>query len=405
MTPLDRRAFHRLALAAFATLAGLGCSKSSDYTPSDSADLDAKLRAEATASGNGPWGRLRFRGYRGLAELPYFELDERGELRVTIDLPPAVDFHTHLGINLLFAPDIDLTRSTPRIRYLLDCDGTDPGCDLDLDIYINSAFDEHMHSALTREIVSQLLGGGDAAATHTIPNLAAEMKRVGFDRAVVLPIAAGLPFGDDLTDRWLAALRDSPENGHFVAFASVHPHSGNWRGDLERFAAAGVRGIKVHPEMQRVFPDEPGMMEIYAACERLGLAVLFHAGRSGIEPVFMRKYALLRRYAPAIAAYPRVQFILGHAGARDSQEALDLARHHDNVWLEITGQGVTKLDEIVRAAPPQRLLFGSDWPFYPLAATLAKVLLVTEKRPELRTAILRSNADAVLAAAASTRRG
>ena len=401
---LDRRAFHRLALAALGSLAGLGCSDGADYSERDAATLDAQMRAEATAAGQGPWGPLRFRGYRGLAELPYFELDEHGELRVTVELPPAVDFHTHLGINLLFAPDIDLTRATPRTRYLLDCDADDPGCALDLDVYINSAFDEQMHSALTREIVAQLLGGSDAAATHTIPNLAAEMKRVGFARAVVLPIAAGLPFGDDLSERWLAALAGSADKDHFISFASVHPRSGDWRAALHRFARAGVRGIKVHPEMQRVFPDEPAMMEIYAACERLGLAVLYHAGRSGIEPTFMRKYALLRRYAPAIAAFPRVQFILGHAGARDADDALALARTHDNVWLEITGQGVTKLDEIVRTAPPQRLLFGSDWPFYPLAATLAKVLLVTEKRPELRAAILRTNADSVLAAAASTRR-
>jgi predicted TIM-barrel fold metal-dependent hydrolase len=42
------------------------------------------------------------------------------------------------------------------------------------------------------------------------------------------------------------------------------------------------------------------------------------------------------------------------------------------------------------------MLFGSDWPFYHLAATLAKVLIVTEGRPRERHAILRGNAERLL---------
>src|SRR4030095_5383324 len=129
--------------------------------------------------------------------------------------------------------------------------------------------------------------------------------------------------------------------------ASVHPHWAGWREHLRFAAARGARGIKVHPEFQRLFPDETSMREVYEECGGLGLVVLFHAGRSGIEPGFLRKYALLRHYEPAIAAFPRVQFVLGHAGARDAADAMRIAAAHDNVWLEITGQGVTQLDAIL----------------------------------------------------------
>src|SRR5512139_152434 len=144
-------------------------------------------------------------------------------------------------------------------------------------------------------------------------------------------------------------------------------------------------------------------MEIYAECELLGLPVIFHCGRSGIEPEFTRPYALMRRYVPAIETFPQVQFVLGHAGARDVAAAIPLAQRHGNVWLEIAGQGVTQLHELVAQVGAEKLLFGTDWPFYPLAATLAKVLLVTEKQPATRTAILRGNAERVFAAAARTR--
>lgn len=401
---IGRRRFFEILLAGVAAASVPACTRPDDYTDQDAEKLRAAMAHESEVAGRGPYGKLVFHGYRGLAELPYFELGPDGELRVVdLDLPPAIDLHTHLGMSLLFAPDLDLEQKTDRIRYLLDCDRENPGCALDLDVYINSAFDEAMHSELSRELVSQALLGSDAAATHTIPNLVAEMDRVGFGRATILPIAIGLPFGDDSSERWLQVIEHSPDRDRLVPFASVHPHWSGWREQLRDAAKRGVRGIKVHPEFQRLFPDETSMMEVYEECDRLGLVVLFHAGRSGIEPEFMRKYALLRRYEPAIDAFPRVQFVLGHAGARDVEDAMRLAASRPNVWLEITGQGVTQLDAILAANGSERIVFGSDWPFYPLAATLAKVLLVTEKRPAARPAILRENADRLFATAASRR--
>jgi hypothetical protein len=356
-------------------------------------------------SGTGPYGELHYRGYRELAQLPYFDVDDQGMLRLSLDdLPAGIDFHAHLGMSFLLAPDIDLL-AQPPMQYLLDCDRKNPGCDLDLDVYINAAFSEEMHDELEGELVGQLLLGSDAAATQTIPNMVAELDAMKFKAAAILPIALGLPFGDNLTETWLDAIERSGARDRFIPFASVHPSDGGWRERLRGYARRGARGLKVHPEMQRVFPDDPRMMEIYEECEALGLAVIFHAGRSGIEPNFMRKYALIRRYIAPARTFPRVQFALGHAGARDVEDAVSLARLQENVWLEITGQGTTQLDAIIKGVGTDRLLFGSDWPFYPLAATLAKVLLVTEKDPAGRAAIVRYNADRILALAASTKSG
>ncbi len=105
MSGIDRRRFLGGMLASAAALALPGCRDGDAYTEDDIARLARQRLAAAAASGKGPYGELRFRGYRGLAELPYFALDADGELRVTVDgLPPAFDFHTHLGMNLLFAP-------------------------------------------------------------------------------------------------------------------------------------------------------------------------------------------------------------------------------------------------------------------------------------------------------------
>ncbi|MFQ5667144.1 MAG: amidohydrolase family protein, partial [Candidatus Binatia bacterium] len=302
------------------------------YTRDDAERLVAQMRDEAARSGTGPFGPLRLSGYRGLAELPYFARDASGSLRLTVDgLPPVFDLHTHLGWSQLVAPRVDLLRRTPRTRYFLDCDREEPPCTLDLDVYVNANFTPAMHRDMSREIRNSLLRGSRAGATHTIPNLLAEMDALGVARVAILPIAVGLPFSADPTEHVLGAIAQAGVGDRLIPFASVHPRDARWREKLRRYARRGVRGLKLHPEMQRFFPDDRAAMQVYEECQRLHLPVIFHAGRSGIEPQFMRKYALMRRYAAALDGFPQLPFVLGHAGARDVADANALARQHANV--------------------------------------------------------------------------
>jgi hypothetical protein len=389
---LSRRRFLQLSLAS----ALASCTSSRDYSDADAERLTKQMADEAQRSGSGPFGKLRFEGYRGLATLPYFDLGEDGLLHAKIDLPPVFDFHAHLGWSYFLAPRVDLLRHAPRTEYLMDCDAVEPPCPLDLDVYVNANFTESMHRTLSWQTISSLLIGSRAAATHTIPNLMAEMRAAGVQRAAILPIATGLPLGKDPTVQVLDSIETANTGGRLVPFASVHPHDPNKRALLQQYRQRGVRGVKLHPEMQRFFPDEPGAMEIYEECGRLGLPVIFHAGRSGIEPQFMRPYALLRRYVAGIREFPKVRFVLGHSGARDVAEAIPLAQQYDNVWLELSSQGVTQIDQLLKQTGARKLLYGTDWPFYPLAVALAKVLIVTEGNAEARAAILGGNAAVVL---------
>lgn len=394
---LSRRRF--LQLSVMTTLAS--CTSSGDYTPDDAARLARQMADEAARSGKGPFGALRFEGYRGLAKLPYFKLREDGQIQTIVELPPVIDFHAHLGWAYFLAPEVDLQRHTPRVQYMLDCDASEPPCPLDLDVYVNANFTEAMHRQLSWETVSSLLIGSHAASTHTIPNLIAEMDAARVQQAAILPIATNLPFSDDPTQLSLRGIGRAGAATRLIPFASVHPSDPQARQKLREYAAAGVRGVKLHPEMQRFFPDDPAAMQVYEECGQLGLPVIFHAGRSGIEPEFMRPYALIRRYAPGIREFPNVRFVLGHAGARDVADAIPLAQQNDNVWLELSSQGVTQIGELLNQVGAQKMIYGTDWPFYPLVVALAKVLIVTERNPDARQAILGGNATTVLKAAAN----
>jgi len=75
---------------------------------------------------------------------------------------------------------------------------------------------------------------------------------------------------------------------------------------------------------------------------------------------------------------------------------LQLAQHYPNAYLEIASQSLTNVRRVLEEGPPDRILFGSDWPFYSAAMPLAKVLIATAEGtggdPSRRAALLYENA-------------
>ena len=171
---IDRRTFGRLFAGATAAVL-TGCTGEDRRTTQDHDALERQQVLEARQSGRGPFGPQRYRGYRGLAELPFYELDEAGNLRcASPGIPRAIDFHAHLGMALLFAPDLDLLAHSERVRHLLDCDGYDPPLPFDLDVYANANFTDEELRALQWGAAMQLSFGSERAATHTQRSLAME---------------------------------------------------------------------------------------------------------------------------------------------------------------------------------------------------------------------------------------
>ena len=395
---MKRRQFIAAGLASSGSLLLPGCSSEAPpgrYTAEDQALLEAQRQQEAAASGTGPLGPQRYPGYRGLAQLPWFDLDDSGQLFCSDDsVPEAIDIHAHLGISVLFAPDIDLQQSHPRTLHLLDSDATNPGHTVDLDVYANSNFSEEQLEVLSRNTLAQGLWGSPYARTQTIANLLAEMDAMRISQALLLPIKMGLPFNDDLTERWRAAVARAGAAQRLPCGLSVHPRGKRRIEELREHATKGARFMKLHPTVQAFYPDDPDMMPLYEEAQSLGVALVFHGGRAGIEPESRLRYAMPRHYEAVLANFPRLQVVLAHSGARDSAAMVDMARRYPNAWLDIHGQGVSKLQEIIEASGGERLLFGTDWPFYHMGMSLAKVLLCTQQpqHKALRQRILRDNA-------------
>ena len=80
------------------------------------------------------------------------------------------------------------------------------------------------------------------------------------------------------------ALEIQEQNENIYCFGSVHPDNPNAVDMLHKLKAAGIKGVKLHPDYQDFMVDDERLKPIYAACEELGLIVAFHAGRDPYSP-------------------------------------------------------------------------------------------------------------------------
>ncbi len=176
----------------------------------------------------------------------------------------------------------------------------------------------------------------------------------------------------------------------------MHPYTPRQGEALDAQAHAGALGVKIHPNVMCVRPDDPRAMKLYRRCGERGLPVLIHCGPVGIEPALGRWLTQVRWYEKPIAENPNTVFLLGHSGALQFEEALALQRRYPNVWLELSSQSLSNVRAMVERGDPDRIVFGSDWPFYHQAIPLAKVLIATEGKREVRAKLLFRNAARLL---------
>ncbi len=329
----------------------------------------------------------RLPSVRALAELPWFELAGPDRIRLADDrVGSIIDMHAHLA--LAFGPPmkVDLHARTEQTERYLSLDRP-----LDLEVYLNKNFSDADVEGMKKDLGILCLTGRGKRRTHTIPNLLAEMSDLRISHTVLLPIE--LPRISRNAETYLEAVAGEPR---LISYGSVHPIDKDAASRLEEQKAMGARGVKIHPAVQLITPDHPRAIEVYRICADLDLPVLWHCGPVGIELAISRWCCQLKHYWRAVHECPDTTFILGHSGALQMELALELAQRYPNVVMELSSQSLGNIKRILDEAPPDRIVLGSDWPFYPQVIQLAKVLMATQRKPAVRRRVLFENAARLL---------
>lgn len=329
---------------------------------------------------------VRFDDRLSLHELPWFEAD--GERIVLADksIGPAIDMHTHYALPAVWPHSYNLEEETDDSHLLLGCCSNH-----NLDIYANQNFSKRELRAMKIDLVLGGLTGRGTRKYHTAPNLARDMLDMGVTHSSVLAIDIAMP-----SKHVKQTIATGIERSDVTVFGSVHPRARKKKVKLEEQLHAGIRGIKLHPAIQSFHPNDDAARELYELAGEHQIPVIWHCGPVGIEPKKARMLSQVAGYEPPIKEFPKTTFILGHSGALQCERAVDYQLRYPNVYLEVSCISLDQMRYVFENADPKRIMFGSDWPFYHPSLQMAKVLMLTEGNPALRTSVLYDNAARLL---------
>ena len=218
--------------------------------------------------------------------------------------------------------------------------------------------------------------GFEAIAANTVEGVKAHMRSSGVDKSVVLGVVVRADQVGRAND-WLISIQDEM----LAPFGAMHPELEDKAAEVRRLRQHGIKGIKLHPMMNRFYPDDPKMFPVYE--EMADTMVLeIHSGRlpqtGPGEPV----YAAPKRIMNVVRQFPRLKVIALHLGGfymLDEAERELIGRENvliDTTWPpSLREVGAETLTAIVNKHGAYKVCFGTD---FPLASQAADAEFISE---------------------------
>lgn len=196
----------------------------------------------------------------------------------------------------------------------------------------------------------------------------------GVERMVLLPVTGRRDRCAEL-NRWAAD--QAAAQPRLIPFGVLHP-LGPVEEDLGLLLDLGLKGVKLHPFIQRFSLDDEAVDGFCGLLERAGLPMLIDTinmtglikakphldgllqllGFVGVEPEQIARLA---------AAHPGLAIIAAHGGSLYGWDRLGPLMELPNVYFDISYlNGLlepARVVEIVRAKGPERVLYGTDAPW------------------------------------------
>ncbi|MGO1628239.1 MAG: amidohydrolase family protein [Microbacterium sp.] len=276
-----------------------------------------------------------------------------------------------------------------------------------IDVHVHIEIDQHGHRSIPDELNEAASKYFKADGPRPDLDSVAEYYRERRTAAVVFTVDSTTNLdhtpisNDEIID---GCIRHSDI---LIPFASVDPNREDAVVEAKRLIERGVRGFKFHPTVQGFSPDDERFFPLYEVLQDAGMIALFHTGQTGIGAGMRGGYGFeLALSNPMLldsvaARFPDLQIIMAHPSVPWQDEALSVATHKHNTWIDLSGWSPKYFPvELVRYANrmlKNRVLFGSDFPLLTpdrWRDDAEKVELF--RSDEIRAGIMRDNAARLL---------
>jgi len=284
-----------------------------------------------------------------------------------------IDAHTHLG-NILYPNGKELiyeknvskpAKDTQDLNELL----------LMRSFGLGKLIYRLSHTSTTRGQIAR-------GMTATLENMQQTMHDNNVSAHVIMPIAPYLTF-EDLVE----AKKQEPRIVPFTSIDFTKPH--DVAAKLHEDVARGAQGLKLHPIIQcQSLRDRP-TMEALQAFQKFNKPVLVHSGPSsyylGSETELNRpEYGAISEIVHMVKTFPKIPFIIGHAGLFWVSEIRKSLADCQNVWVDTSFQSPGNIRKLVGTFGADKVMYGSDWPW-------------GSQKPHIRTVEVACKGDQILA--------
>jgi predicted TIM-barrel fold metal-dependent hydrolase len=197
------------------------------------------------------------------------------------------------------------------------------------------------------------------------------------------------------------AVRKHPDV--FLGFGAIDPWQGKVALDeVKQIRDLGLHGVgELNPARQKFFPSDTRFYPIWEEAQKQKLPILFHTGMAGAGAGtpggmgFKLKYTQPIHLDDVAADFPELIIIGAHPSWPWQEEALAIARHKANYYIDLSGWAPKyfprELVQHTNSILQDKVLFGSDWPSIGVERWLEEFERI-ELKPEVRQKVMLENA-------------
>ena len=190
-----------------------------------------------------------------------------------------------------------------------------------------------------------------------------QMDEAGIAQSIIYAVDAPIVYAsNEYVHRLCERYRD-----RLIGFASVNPMR---PGAVEKFQRAiedlSLRGLKLHPPLQRFFANDESVFPLYEKAAELNVPVVFHVGTTPFGSLCRLAQADPLLVDDVAVAFPSLRIMLTHLGTLWHHEAFMVVEKNPNVYID-TAAYLYEIREILTRDTIERIgrnkvIFGTDYP-------------------------------------------
>lgn len=225
--------------------------------------------------------------------------------------------------------------------------------------------DAHCH-IYPEKIAARAVAGTDnfygehSTGLGTVTDLLQRGGEAGIDHFIVQSVAT-TPRQVRRINEFIAA-EVAESGGRLTGLGTLHPESEDIEGDVAHLLSLGLRGVKLHPDIQQFKIDDYRCLKIYELCEGR-LPILMHTGD------YRYDFSNPNRLLPILKIYQNLTVIGAHMGGWSIwEEASRQLAGVPNLYVDCSSSFPYLKPEQARAIilryGAERVLFGTDYPMW-----------------------------------------